>query len=443
MRRSLALVVSVLGLVILMLVVGALAGGADRPAPSSRGEAHPGGAQSPQRIVGADVAAGIVSEQTRLKAVPKDWSAWASLGALYTAQARLTADPTYYAKADGALSTSLRIKPDDNAAALTGQATLASSRHDFLGALALARKSERLNAYNTPNLGVMVDALVELGRYPQAFAVLQRMVDLKPGVASFARVSYSYELRGDTTGARYALEQTLQVAQSPADRAFALQYLGELAFNRGDLRTAERHVTLGLREDPGYMPLLAGRARIEAAQGDITAAIRDYGTVVARLPQPSYLIEYADLLASVGRGQEAATQYAVIAAEEKLFVAAGVNTDLELALFDADHGRPRSSLAAAKAEWDRRKSVQVEDAYAWALHVNGRDTEALVHSERAARTGMSNALFAFHRGMIEKSLGLDRAAVASLRRALRINPSFSPLLAPQARTALTELESAR
>jgi len=56
---------------------------------------------------------------------------------------------------------------------------------------------------------------------------------------------------------------------------------------------------------------------------------------------------------------------------------------------------------------------------------------------------MSNALFAYHRGMIEKSLGMKSAAVASLLRALRINPYFSTLLAPKARAALAQLKGAK
>ena len=55
--------------------------------------------------------------------------------------------------------------------------------------------------------GIMVDALTELGRYPEALTTLQRMVDLNPGVASFTRISDSYELRGDTVGAKEALDR--------------------------------------------------------------------------------------------------------------------------------------------------------------------------------------------------------------------------------------------
>lgn len=390
-------------------------------------------------LSGADTKTSISSLQTRLRKYPTDWSGWASLGFLYTQQARLTADPSFYGKAEGAFAQSLKVKPGENTVAVTGQATLAAARHDFAEALRLSKRADAMDTYSATNLGVMADALSELGRYPESIKVLQRMVDLKPGVPSYTRVSYSYELRGDREGARFALARALEVAQRPADAAFVQQYLGELAFNGGDLRTAREHVTAGLRGDPTYVPLLAGRARIEAASGDTAAALRDWKTVTTRLPEPTYLIEYADLLAVSGHGAEAARQYAVVDATIRLFRSQGANVDLELALYDADHGRPQAAVKAAAAEIKRRQSVHVEDAYAWALHSTGDDAAALVHARRAARLGSRNALFAYHRGMIEKSLGKTSQARASLARALKINPHFSPLHAPRAVAALAEL----
>jgi len=152
-RRVLLLVGSVAGLSLLMLLVGAVAGKAPATAPAPDAGMPTDGVQLTRVAVGADVAANIVTLQDRLKTVPQDWSAWATLGGLYTNQARLTADPSYYAKADGAFTESLKVQPDDNAAAVSGQATLAASRHDFAGALALTQQAERLNAYSAPNLG--------------------------------------------------------------------------------------------------------------------------------------------------------------------------------------------------------------------------------------------------------------------------------------------------
>ncbi len=386
-----------------------------------------------------DLEAGITSLQVRLDRLPGDAQSWAALGVAYVQQARITADPSYYTKAEGAFARSLREQPHDNEPALTGQAALATGRHDFTAALALARQAVDVNPYGAAAHGLRGDALLELGRYGGAFAAFQRMVDLKPGVPSYARASYAWELRGDLARARAALEQALATAYTAADVAFVRYYLGELAYNAGDPVAADRHYVEGLRRDPSSVPLLAGRARVAAAQGRTKAALRGYTKVVRRLPQASYLIELGDLYASLGLDAKARDQYELVGIEQRLLAAAGVNVDLELAVYDADHGRPRAALRAARAEWRRRRSVFVQDAYAWALHVNGRSGQALIHARRAQRLGTRSALLTFHKGMIEQSLGMRAAARADLRRALRINPHFSTLQVPQARRALAEL----
>lgn len=87
--------------------------------------------------------------------------------------------------------------------------------------------------------------------------------------------------------------------------------------------------------------------------------------------------------------------------------------------------------------------MHTADALAWALHVNGRDEEALRYARRATATGYRNAVFLYHRGMIEKAAGHDRAARGSLSAALELNPGFSPPGARAARAALKDLEAAR
>lgn len=390
-----------------------------------------------------DLSGTIGALQARLQRVPTDSTAWASLGLAYVQQTRITGDPSYFAKAEGVLDRSLEVKPEDNAPALTGMAALAAARHDFAGALRLARQAHALNEYDSVSKGMLVDALVELGRYPQAYRAVEQMVELKPSVPSFSRVSYAFELQGNLRGARYAMQRALETAYSADDKAFALLQLGELAWNSGDLAGAERHYAAGLELAPSFVPLLAGMAKVEAARGDTAAALRDYAAVTQQLPQLTYVIEYAQLLSSLGRDAAAERQYVVVEAQQRLLRSAGVDLDLDLALYDADRGRVEDSLEAARNAWEARRSVQVEDAYAWALHVNGRDRAALVHARKAARLGTRSALFAYHRGMIEKSLGMRAAAEDSLHRALAINPYFSSLQSPRASRALAAVTRAQ
>jgi hypothetical protein len=86
-----------------------------------------------------------------------------------------------------------------------------------------------------------------------------------------------------------------------------------------------------------------------------------------------------------------------------------------------------------------RPFIEMDDAYAWALHVNGRDGEALAHERQAMQLGTRNALFFCHAGMIERTLGQTAAATAILKQALASNPHFSPYQEPVLRQALTEL----
>ena len=182
------------------------------------------GTGSTAPITGGTLAQNIAQTQQHLRAVPGDWPSWAALGAAYVQQARLSADPTYYPKADGAFARSLALHPQGNSLALTGQATLAAARHDFAGALRLADAALAIDPYSSTGYGIKGDALVELGDYPQAGSAFSRMDNLRPGLDSFSRLSYLAELHGDLPTAERDLQLALQSAPSPADAGFALYY---------------------------------------------------------------------------------------------------------------------------------------------------------------------------------------------------------------------------
>jgi len=386
-----------------------------------------------------DPAAAARSLQQRLRRLPGDWQAWASLGNAYVQQSALTADPTWYSKAEQAFARSLQERSDGNDAALVGQAGLAASRHDFARARSIAEQALETNPSSAAAHAVLVDALVELGEDDAATDVLRRLLELRPGIPAYTRASYLFELRGDHEGARLALDEALGLAVDPADAAFAHRYLGELAWGTGDLPEAQRQFEAGLERLPGSAPLLAGLARVAAARGETELALRLWTDVVQRLPEPGYLSELGDLYAALGRQAEAQAQYAVVDATVQLFRDAGADPDLEHVLYAADHGDAAGALAAAQRLWTSRKSVHAADAYAWALHVNGRSDQALALAREAQRLGTRSALFDYHRGMIELSLGDRAGARRSLTSALALNPAFSVQHAPRAQQALAEL----
>ncbi|MFI2762997.1 tetratricopeptide repeat protein [Streptomyces echinatus] len=438
-RRRGAQLVACAALLAVAMTGGAIALGTGR-APAVQPVAA--GAVDPGVLGGGDLDASITALQTHLRAQPKDSGGWATLGLAYVEQARTKADPSRYPQAERALRRSLSLAPDSDQA-LAGRAALAAARHDFTNALAYADAALRQNPYSERALSSRIDALVELGRYAEASTAARTADARKPGVPVFTRYAYVHELAGDVTTARRVLEQALATASSPGDTAYVATQLGQLAWHQGDYKSALTCYARALAADDGYLPALEGRARARAADGDRAGAIKDMEALVARSPLPGPLVELGELYearGATGDRARARRQYALVDAWTALARANGVNADLDTALAAAEHGDRRAALRAARAEWARRHTVHTADALAWALHVNGRDREALPYARRATATGYRNAAFRYHRGVIELATGHRTAGRASLASALRLNPGFSPLGAARARTALEGAE---
>ncbi|HEU4422981.1 MAG TPA: hypothetical protein VFR67_10665 [Pilimelia sp.] len=404
------------------------------------GAAAEPGQDRPVAVSAVDrLTASIDRAQQRLAAVPGDHPTWAALGMAYLERARITADPSYYPKAEGALRRSLALRPHDNADAMAGLGALANARHEFTQARDWARKALRINPYDADSYAVLADAYTQLGQAAAATAAVQRMLDLRPGLPAYARASYDLEQRGQLTPARELLDRALATAVDASDVAFCRYHLGELAWNSGDLDTAEREYAAGFAADPTYLPLQEGRARVAAARGRTAAAIAGYADLTARTPTPANLLAYADLLRASGRATEADAQLALADAAHKLFLANGGTDNLAGAALAIAQGQPDAALRLAQQEWQRRQHADVADLMAWTLNLAGRHAEARTYALRAAATGARNAAYAYHLGLIERALGNRDAARRHLARAMAINPHFSPVDAPLAAKALAEL----
>ncbi|MEV5334650.1 tetratricopeptide repeat protein [Streptomyces werraensis] len=393
-------------------------------------------------VVRGDLDTAIRSLRAHVREQPRDFGAWATLGLAQVERARTDGDPSRYTRAERALARSLALRPG-NDQALAGQAALAAARHDFAEALEHAESALERNPYGERALCSRIDALMELGRYEEAAKAATVADRRRPGVPVFTRYAYVRELRGDVPTARRVLQHALDTAAGPADVAYVATALGNLERGQGRYGTALRHYARALAADDAHLPALEGRARAQAAAGDRAGAIATLELVVARSPLPGPLVALGELYEDRGDRAKAREQYALVDAWTALARAGGVDVDLDTALAAADHGDTAEALRAARTEWDRRRTVHTADALAWALHRAGRSAEALPYARRATATGYRDAAFLYHRGMIEKAAGHDRAARASLTAALELNPGFSPLGARAARAALKDLEAAR
>jgi tetratricopeptide (TPR) repeat protein len=410
--------------------------------------AHPPIASVPLSIRSAARTEGVVEAlQTRLREQPTDQDAYAALGVAYLQKVRESGDPSYYARAEGTLTRALELRPD-NVEALTGMGALALARHQFDEALtwgqrALAHSPQRAVIY-----GVIGDATAELGRYDEAVAAYQRMVDLRPDLSSYARVSHVRELHGDVSGAIEAMQMAVNAGAAGMEGTeWTRVQLGHLYFNSGDLDRAESTYQRALELYPDYVHALGGLARVAAARGELDTAISLYTRATRTMPLPELVVSLADVYRAADRPNEAAQQEELARVVQRLYAANGVDTDLELALFDADRGVDVDRAAEhAQAEWAKRRSVHVADVVGWTLYQRGDCRTADVYAHEALRLGTRDALMLFHAGMIAACAGERDRAIHLLSDSLTVNPYFSVRHAPDARRALqslTELSGGR
>ncbi|MFE0699831.1 tetratricopeptide repeat protein [Streptomyces sp. NPDC058872] len=384
---------------------------------------------------GARPAGSVQALTARLERLPGDWNTWSALAMASIEQARTSADPATYARAEQALRRSLDLQARGNTGAESGMAALAAARHDFAEALTWATKAVTSDPYNAAAYGVLADAHTQLGHYRDAEAAVQRMNDLRPDAASLARASYTFELRGDTLRAADLMRRSLTAATTDSGRAFAHTCLSALALEGGDAHTALKEAEQGLRASPTDAALLDARARAQAALGRNGQALADWQRAVDIVPLPHLVLALGEMHQALGHPPQADAQYALLTAQDTVRASEGSPPDTDAILFEADHGNPARAVTLAEQALRSRPFVAVHDAYAWALHRAGRDEEALTHADQALALGTRQALWHYHRAAIHHALGNDTAARTDLDAA----PALHPLHAHHARDLIERI----
>jgi tetratricopeptide (TPR) repeat protein len=317
-------------------------------------------------------------------------------------------------------------------------AQLANARHDFRTSVRWSRRAIATNAYDSSAYGLLGDALFELGDVGRADAAYQRMVDVRPDVASYVRASYAHQHHGRTAAAIATMRLALEAAGPTGETAAWVRHqMGDIYAGLGDFNESARQNRIGTEIAPGYVPPTVGIAETHIARGRLDKSLAIMEVAARDLPSLEYLITLGDLYYATGNESGADEQYAMVAEKLAAYRDAGVRADSDFTIFYADHRlRLRAALREARTAYEERPTQKIADALAWVLHANGLDHEAWRYAREALRGPVVDPTALFHAGSIAQSLGRDARAEALTRRALELDPAFSLVHAPTAQAAL-------
>ena len=381
----------------------------------------------------------IAELEAAIAADPGAADAQRDLGFALLQRIRETADPSLYGPAEAAFANAHRLAPDD-AQVLVGIGGVRLGKHQFAEALASGRQAVALAPGLAAAHAVVVDALVELGRYDEATDAAGTMLGLSLDLTTLTRASYLAEIRGELPAALAALRMAVgSPGLAPENIAFVDALIGNLLVYSGDAAGATRAYDAALTLVPAHAPSLAGKARLAVGAGDLHGAISLFGRAADIVPLPEYVIALGEAQSAAGKADDAARSFKLARAEIDLFQASGVGVDLDLALFEADHGDPARALAFAEEAYTATPTIRAADALGWALHRLGRHREAKARADEALRLGSKEPLLHYHAGAIAAALGDATAARRELELALATDPGFSATGAAEAAGILARL----
>lgn len=375
----------------------------------------------------------------KAQAAPTDDKMWVNLGDALMQKPRENADFHYYGYAEAAYQQALAHNPRSTSA-LEGMAWVSSDRHQFDKSVDYAKQAIAIDPRSNTAYGLWGDADVELGRYDDAYAHYQTMLDIRPDLASYSRGAHLLFLTGDARKAVWLMGKAIKTGGPYAENtAWCRAQLGLMLISEGALLPAEYVLKDAVKNNPNSFQVLAAMGKLKAAQRDFPGAIDAYQKALAVQPNLDVLVALGDIYAATGRPAEAEKQYTLVEELHRKNTDVSIHDHMQMALFYADHDRNLVQAMQFAEEHKLSPNVNDADTLAWCYYKNNLLPQAKAASDRALSRHTPEARYLYHAGMIAAKMGDRVAAQKYLYQALSLNPQFSPLGAPIASATLQKL----
>lgn len=347
--------------------------------------------QSPTGDASYDEHLRKVQDAARL--TPDNPDAWTVVARGWISKARNDNREDLYANAEHAASRALIADPA-NRAALNIRGIVHLNAHRFDAARKVAEQVLEADAADPMALGTLSDALLELGDYDASEAAVQRMIDAKPSLPSYARAAHLKWLRGDNAAAKELYRLAFGAGRGHSDRepaAWTLVEVANIFLHEGDIEGAAAGYDLALKHLPDYWGANLGKARVAMAQQRWADAVEALKAARAAKPKDLTVVWSLGVAADKAGDDEVARKAYVAAdalAQEDIIV--GVH-------YRAYRAANASELTAAiEPELQKRpNNVWVAAAAAHAYAAAGRESDAAAQLAQARRLGTQDPRLAY------------------------------------------------
>ena len=369
----------------------------------------PGPGTFPSRSTSrAELDATIESDRQKVSKNPGDGAAAVQLADALMRAARVKGDASLAIEAEHVLRATLQHSSSDYLARRM-LSVVYLSQHRFAEALTEARAAQKLRPKDAWNYAIAGDALLELGRYEEAFDSFDQVMEHRPDAGAYARVAYARELQGDLDGALRLMQMSSEATSRQDVEGLAWTYaqIGNLYLQQGRLDDAEREFNHADFIFPSHPYAMNGRVRSLIARHRYADAL----DLSRRVPTtPESLAMQGDLLTRLGHLDDAERLYREAEQVEREGWKQEQPQPGALARFLAERGRNiPEAIALAERAAAERQDVMTMDALAWSYFRGGRVADAATAIQRATRLGTVDPRIRCHASAIALS---QREAVA-------------------------------
>ncbi len=372
----------------------------------------------------------IAFYQKRLRYDPDGGLNRAALAKVYLKMARATGEASWYLLAEQTAQESLAKLSFNNETAILVLARVATARHDFKGAIRLAKQTN----LNDDALATLVTANLALGNIKEANIAADKLVAHSSSVGSLTLQALVKVSQGKDTQAIETFQKALatEEPEETGSSVSARTLLGRLYLKRGQIKLAEGLYKEALRVLPQYSPAVLNLAELEVRRGDYQAAEKLYSQFFITSQRAPTVYDHI-MLRGMARvkdlqGNSSEAQKWRSKAETRL------RQDLtsfghkrELARLLIEKGREQDlveALSLMQSDLQNRHDAETFDTLAWAFSSLGRWGEAQQAMKEAMKSGIRDAGMFYRAGTIEQNLGNQATATAFFKQAQETDPTF-------------------